>query len=315
MKNEERQMQQLVTNYFSEQQERQVNDRLRSSILLLKNQEKIRQDPIHYYNEERDIKDVLTYYKDVNHENKSATELFYLFHELVKTTHKNQLPYSISKDRYLYPWVDLQPDGSVKSIYSGEKEDPQKLIQEDFLTNQKRYVQFQSLLKQMKKKDSTILKKMKIIERELKYNTEHIVPQSWFHAREPMKGDLHHLFVCHPTCNSRRSNYPYADFSFYQPELPTEKIRNHCGIVMDGRFEPEYGKGAAARAMLYFLLRYPKAIKKSFLEQIDLRLLIHWHEAFPVTIYEKHRNQAIYHIQGNRNPFIDFPDLVHEIRF
>jgi deoxyribonuclease I len=50
-------------------------------------------------------------------------------------------------------------------------------------------------------------------------NTEHIVPQSWFGAVEPMKGDLHHLFVCEPECNIARSNFPYEDSFIDMPDL------------------------------------------------------------------------------------------------
>ncbi|WP_257009482.1 endonuclease, partial [Bacillus sp. 7884-1] len=32
-------------------------------------------------------------------------------------------------------------------------------------------------------------------------------------------------------------------------------------------------------------------------------------------MHEKHRNQPIYQIQGNRNPFINFPDLTECIQF
>ncbi|WP_312854686.1 endonuclease [Pallidibacillus pasinlerensis] len=35
-----------------------------------------------------------------------------------------------------------------------------------------------------------------------------------------------------------------------------------------------------------------------------MSLLRRWNRKFPVTIYERHRNLAIYQIQGNRNPFI-----------
>ncbi|MCE0446644.1 endonuclease [Streptomyces tricolor] len=38
------------------------------------------------------------------------------------------------------------------------------------------------------------------------------MPQSWFAKREPMRGDLHHLFACEPECNSFRGNIPYTDF-------------------------------------------------------------------------------------------------------
>ena len=124
-----------------------------------------------------------------------------------------------------------------------------------------------------------------------------------------MKGDLHHLFTCQPECNIKRSNLPFADFSFYTPESPEERIQNRCGVTMDGRFEPEYGKGTVARAMMYFLVRYPGVINTSFRRKIDISLLLRWHKEFKVTLYEKHRNQSIFQIQGNRNPFIDFPEL------
>ncbi|GGK05894.1 hypothetical protein GCM10007063_30370 [Lentibacillus kapialis] len=120
-----------------------------------------------------------------------------------------------------------------------------------------------------------------------------------------MRGDIHHLFTCDPSCNSFRSNYPYHDFAEYTPEM--NQIDENCGKAEEERFEPEYGKGIVARAMLYFLLRYPNQVEAKFLEQIDTDLLLEWHVTFPPDLYEKHRNQAIYEIQGNRNPFIDFP--------
>jgi deoxyribonuclease I len=43
--------------------------------------------------------------------------------------------------------------------------------------------------------------------------------------------------------------------------------------------------------------------------------LSRWNKEFEVSLFEKHRNQAIYRIQGNRNPFIDFPDLAEKIQF
>jgi endonuclease I len=37
--------------------------------------------------------------------------------------------------------------------------------------------------------------------------------------------------------------------------------------------------------------------------------LLSWHGADPISEYERHRNAAIREAQGNRNPFIDFPEL------
>lgn len=34
-----------------------------------------------------------------------------------------------------------------------------------------------------------------------------------------------------------------------------------------------------------------------------------------VSEWEKHRNQELFNLQGNRNPFIDFPELASKIDF
>ncbi|WP_052404798.1 endonuclease I family protein [Bacillus rubiinfantis] len=282
---------------------------------LRENKRRIYENQDLYYNERQDRLDLKDYYQSVTNLDCSGIELFFHYHHLLEKTHKNQIPYFLSKDLYLYTWVDLHPDGSVKSIYSGEEKDPELLIIKDNEIISQKYNDFQQFLRKVGRNDDKIVKELKLFERLVKLNTEHIVPQSWFSGLEPMKGDLHHLFVCDPECNIVRSNFPYADFSFYTPESPDEPLQNHCGLAVDGSFEPEYGKGTAARAMLYFFLRYPRVIKKVYRVGINLPLLISWHQEFPVTIYEKHRNQAIYRIQGNRNPFIDFPHLAKKIDF
>ncbi|WP_243293120.1 endonuclease [Bacillus sp. FJAT-47783] len=304
-----------LIKHILEHKEWEKLDRTRSILTLLQNQEKIRKNPQFYYNAKKDEKDKASYYKNIMGKEVTGIELFYRYHHLIKHSHKNQLPYFLSKDYFLYTFVDLQPDGTVKSIYSNEEYNPSQIIHEDYEKIKKRYEKFHSLSEIDAHSEARLLKKMRTIDKYLKFNTEHIVPQSWFHAREPMKGDLHHLFICLPKCNVKRSNFHYHDFTFYEPESPKEKIRNACGVVKDGYFEPEHGKGSVARAMMYFLLRYPNAIKKSHLKRINLSLLINWHHAFPVTIYELHRNQAIYEIQGNRNPFIDFQHLIDKIEF
>ncbi|WP_066383999.1 endonuclease I family protein [Neobacillus mesonae] len=282
---------------------------------LRENKRKIKADQELYYNERQNQIDVKQYYQSVTAVNATGIELFYEYSSLLEKTHKNPIPYFISKDLYLYTWVDLYPDGAVKSIYSGERKNPETLIIQDFAMINQKYEDFQHYLEEIERKEFDLLKQLKACERRLKLNTEHIVPQSWFSGIEPMKGDLHHLFVCDPECNIVRSNFPYEDFLFYQPESPDEPIDNHCGLAAEGKFEPEFGKGAAARAMLYFIMRYPRAIKKVYLMQIDVSLLIRWHREFPISLYEKHRNQAIYRIQGNRNPFIDVPAITEIIDF
>lgn len=70
-----------------------------------------------------------------------------------------------------------------------------------------------------------------------------------------MRGDLHHLFACESDCNSFRGNTPYGDFPDFM-----EVVREACGKREQQRFEPASGKGPVARAVLYFLLRYPQQV-------------------------------------------------------
>jgi deoxyribonuclease I len=283
--------------------------------ILRENRRKIKNNQQLYYDPQQDEADIKEYYRSAQDFDLTGLALFYKFQTLVFQTHKNQLPYFLSKDLYLYTWVDLYPDGSAKSIYSSEKKDPESLIIEDNDTLRKKYDEFRRRSRTIQVNGFDSIKELKVFEDHFKMNTEHIVPQSWFDGAEPMKGDLHHLFVCDPDCNISRSNFPFVDFDFYNPESEDEPIQNNCGVSTSFQFEPEHGKGASARAMLYFFLRYPKMVKNEFKMKVDISLLVRWNEEFPPSLYEKHRNQAIYYIQGNRNPFIDFPELAAKIDF
>jgi len=151
-----------------------------------------------------------------------------------------------------------------------------------------------------------------LLEALLPYNCEHVAPQSWFEEREPMRGDLHHLFACESRCNSFRGNRGYFEFPQFE-----EAVRQGCGMSEKNRFEPSHGKGAVARAMFYFLVRYPGEIDRPPEEfgRDRLPLLLEWHRREPVGKYERHRNAAIFAKQGNRNPFIDFPAWAAEVDF
>jgi endonuclease G, mitochondrial len=147
------------------------------------------------------------------------------------------------------------------------------------------------------------------LEQQFAFNCEHTVPQSWFSKREPMRGDLHHLFACQIKCNSARGNTPYWDFPDFPG--PREAVSPACGKTAPGKFEPRHGKGPVARSTLYFLLRYPHEIgdRAGELQGAQLDIIKRWAKEHPVTTYERHRNRAISEIQGNRNPLIDLADL------
>jgi len=181
---------------------------------------------------------------------------------------------------------------------------PERLIVEDARTEQRRLQVREARLAETVVAPESLAALDEELEANLPFNCEHVVPQSWFAKAEPMRGDLHHLFTCQMECNSFRGNIPYFEFADFG-----EAIRERCGKRDGQRFEPSVGKGEAARATFYFLLRYPGAINRTVqeLEENRLAVLLDWHESFPVTVYERHRNARIHARQGNRNPFIDNP--------
>ncbi|MDX0679879.1 hypothetical protein GOD41_30595 [Sinorhizobium medicae] len=222
--------------------------------------------------------------------------------ELLERTHTKQLSYEPAK--HVYPWVDVRRNGKVQSIYSGFEASPEFFIQADAEADRLR-TEARTALLERGFLESTQLEAM--LEAQFQYNCEHVVPQSWFSKKEPMRGDIHHLFACEPRCNSFRSNYPLV-----QHDL--ERTMQDCGRLEDDAFEPKGGKGAVARATLYFMLRYPGVVGRRYSGR-RLETLLIWHERYAPDEWERHRNAAIYVLQGNRNPLIDFPDWASRIQF
>lgn len=240
-------------------------------------------------------------------------ELYRQLNALLKATHTEQPRYKPSL--WVYPWVDLHPDLKIRSIYSGITYEPESLILEDLAVDQERARRTSELLaRESARGVDALLEELNLLEAQLPYNCEHTVPQSWFGKQEPMRGDLHHLFACESGCNSFRGNQAYCDFADFE-----EAIRSDCGKREENRFEPSSlkGKGAVARATLYFLLRYPGLIAAAGgeFDAERLPILLAWHTAVPPDEYERHRNAAIHAIQGNRNPLIDFPEWAERIDF
>jgi endonuclease I len=243
--------------------------------------------------------------------NLTPAKRFQRLHNLLRGTHTTQLPYKPAV--HVYPWVDLHPSRSLRSIYSGHDLDPEELIREDLRIEQERADRLRELLKnEAFITPDRFTEEISLLEDAIPFNCEHIVPQSWFDKRQPMKGDLHHLFACESGCNSFRQNIPYFDFADFD-----EAVRSDCGKREQNKFEPGAGKGTVARATFYFLLRYPGEINRNSTEYTAdrLEILLKWHTENPVEQYEQHRNAAIQKKQGNRNPLIDFPELAEEIDF
>lgn len=240
----------------------------------------------------------------------TGKNLYRALHRLLVDSHKTKPKYRQAKLKYLYPWVDLvEATGNrreLRSIYSGKGFDPLELLSLEFDIEMQREAMIRERFgTESLANEELMLEALEELEAQLPYNCEHVVCQSWFNRKEPMRGDLHHLFTCESGCNSFRSNVPYWQFP-----LEEEKVRPACGERVADKFEPNTGKGAVARATLYFLLRYPNLIGERSAElTVDrLNILLDWHNDFPPDRYERHRNAAIFEIQGNRNPLIDYPE-------
>ena len=160
------------------------------------------------------------------------------------------------------------------------------------------------------------------------YNREHSFPKSWFDDASPMYTDLFHLYPTDGYVNGRRSNNPFGEV-----DEPTYTSQSGCKLgpsVTPGYsgtvFEPldEY-KGDFARTYFYMATRYEDRIANwgscpicngtddQAFDSWVVDLLLQWHEQDPVSEKERDRNDAVYVYQENRNPFIDYPELVEKI--
>jgi endonuclease I len=137
-------------------------------------------------------------------------------------------------------------------------------------------------------------------------NCEHSWPQSRG-AVGIAKSDLHHLFPVIAHVNSRRSNHPFCNVAV----IKTEEDGSYLGESLEGTrcFEPRpEHKGDVARALFYFAVRYNKPI-----DQQQEKYLREWFVEDGVSQKEQLRNDKIERLQGNRNPFIDEPELIEFI--
>ena len=128
------------------------------------------------------------------------------------------------------------------------------------------------------------------------WNREHVWAKSlaWFDT-SGAGSDLHHIRPCDIKVNSARGNKKFGVGGSYY--TPTD----------------EY-KGDVARIIFYLMVAYKEADSYSFTSIAQSKeLLLQWNELDPVSELEIVRNDKVEKIQGNRNPFIDYPDLADSI--
>jgi predicted DNA-binding ArsR family transcriptional regulator len=230
---------------------------------------------------------------------------YYFAHNKKKVELKSALSQIASPLRVLdygsgkgYTWegfyyTDQNSDGSVKDMYSSEI----------------RYFNGFSSVKGM--------------------HIEHSLPKSWWggHENNAYK-DLFHLYPADGVTNSTKNNFPLGEVTG-TPNFDNgvSKIGKNGfgGIYTDNCFEPadEY-KGDFARSYLYVSTIYenfasfwnsPMMNNNTYpvWKKWAVDLLLKWNREDPVSQKERDRIETVYSIQGNRNPFIDYPDLAEYI--
>lgn len=171
------------------------------------------------------------------------------------------------------------------------------------------------------------------------YNREHSLPKSWFSNKTPAYYDLGHIVPTDGYVNNQRSNYAFGECAdgtrlvngkYYGTGKLGEST--FLGYESVGTvFEPDdQYKGDFARMYMYMVVRYKpgntdnislakagtdgakmfNSVDENFgLTDYSVALLMKWHRMDPVSVKEINRNNGMQQVQGNRNPFIDYPIL------
>ena len=171
------------------------------------------------------------------------------------------------------------------------------------------------------------------------YNREHTFPKSWWggSTSPPQYTDIFTVIPADGWINGVRNNNPYGEV---QSGTETQITNNGCRLGSSSISIPGYSssvfeptddyKGDLARGYFYMATRYENVIAgwENFTSESDavldgtsyqvfepwmLDMLTNWHNNDPVDQKEIDRNEAIFAIQGNRNPFIDHPEYVASI--
>ncbi len=153
------------------------------------------------------------------------------------------------------------------------------------------------------------------------YNREHVWPASKLGTKTSSvtnstvahTSDLHNLRACCPGVNTYKSNKDFDEVNNSNTFYANYAGNGHRGVG-DHR-------GDSARICFYMYIRYHReknlvlndTTNGSGLSMGVLSTLIEWSHDDPPDEFEIRRNNRIYEYQGNRNPFIDHPELVDQV--
>ncbi len=206
-----------------------------------------------------------------------------------------------AKER-LYNEVDLETDGTYRCVYSDTR-----------VGTQGDEGQLKPITAEGVQVEHTWACKAKWIDKSYHFDRNTTVEGA----------DLHHLFPARQGINGSRGSLPFGELTdddrqlFVDTDGSLEKTGggipsgSYRDVDVNGTtvFEPrDDHKGNVARAMFYMSVRYWMPLEKNMEE-----VLRDWNDLDDVDAAELVRNTRIEAIQGNRNPFIDDPDLIDQI--
>lgn len=258
-----------------------------------------------------------TYYSSINAS--SGKQLLGQLHDLITKTHTTYSSYADCKNSTKVELTDayynggVAEDGYITDFYSGVK-----LVStwDGGVTWNREHVWCQSNTRSNPSDDSTEL---------------------W--GETGGGSDLHHIRPTDPAANRTRNNNRYGEVTSGKACYGNNGALN--GYYETDCFEPlDNKKGDCARILFYLYTHYNSYSNSifsgsattngsgtssyfgslSFTQNVNassedeaIELLLNWNTLDPVDDLETKRNEAVYEMQGNRNPFIDHPEYAAAI--
>lgn len=238
------------------------------------------------------VAQIPNYYDSIDF-SKEGEELKSDISSLVTATHTTWLYYSNTKNPDVWKTLklsDIDPENSYQNtvlLIYGYNDDPQ-----DVMHNRVRSV------------DSSCHKSSckGLWTREHVFAKSLANPKLVTSSRGPGT-DAHNLRAVDQQYNIRRSNRNFA-----------EGTGNSGNVSSTGFYPGDEWKGSVARIIMYMHVRYPgqceakNTAESTYTYSVEMPdLYLKWNAEKDPTLFEKLRNEVIYNIQGNRNPFIDNP--------
>ena len=250
------------------------------------------------------------YYRPAN--GKCGAELKTAFSEIIRN------PKVVGYDnlKAAYQLTDVRPDGYLRDWYSNATE----------------YVPGTNCLSSSKEEGKG-------------YNREHLLCQSWFGSGvDPMRSDIMHVVPVDCRLNNKRNDNPLGEVTDQTAQVSTSLngyskwgAPNKSLNVPEGLktvFEPnDEIKGDIARIYFYMITCYEDTLHTWPWRNSDTAIFVfdeegtpyeplqpwvmdmfmRWSENDPVDSVELARNEAVWRVQGNRNPYVDYPGLENYI--